>query len=217
MEQYLSWPEYYKERFPTKEAIADYLAIKRKTRDALFLAIKKHIGPPYKKLLEAGCGTSSASIILNQDGYTNTALDQDQEMLAIGKRLNQIMGTNVEYRTGDIFDLEFEDDEFDGIFSHGVIEHFNEDEVVQIVNEGIRVACKYILSFPTILNRSSELRGDENPWTYFHWKRTLEQSDGKIERVYSMYSKRPIREAINVAFNRRLTWTAPNLVFVISK
>ncbi len=182
-----------------------------------FLAIRKHVGSTNKKLLEAGCGTSSASIILSQDGHTNTALDQDQEMISIEERLNQMMGTDVEHQVGDIFNLEFETDEFDGIFSHGVIEHFDDESVIQIVNEGIRVACKYILSFPTVLNRSPELRGDENPWTYFHWEKTLEKSRGKIERVYSMYSKRPIREAINVAFNRRLTWTAPNLVFVISR
>jgi len=217
MEQLVSWSEYYKERFPTKEAIASYLVIKKQTRDALFLAIREHIGQTNKKLLEAGCGTSSASIILNQDGHMNLALDQDQKMITVGERLNQMMGTNVKYHIGDIFSLPFKDDEFDGIFSHGVIEHFDEEKIVQIVNEGIRVACKYILSFPTVFNKSPELRGDENPWTYFHWKKILEQSNGKIERIYSMYSKRPIREAINVILNRRLIWTAPNLIFVISK
>ena len=212
----ISWPEYYKECFINQEAAERYLQVKRETRDALFLAIKSNISPG-SHLLEAGCGTSTASVILNKDGYKNTAVDSDDQMLDIAKDLNKKMETGVHYEKSDIFSLNFPNDSFSGVFSHGVIEHFNEEKVIKIVNEGLRVAAFYILSFPTICNRSPDLRGDENPWTYFKWKNVLRESDVNIKRIYAMYSKRPIRESINVAFNRNLTWFAPNLVFVISR
>lgn len=210
------WPKYYERRVRLFGGPDGYREEKIRSRGYVLEAVEDFT-PKGGKVLEAGCGSSMLSIILNQRGFDTTCLDMDSSMLEVATSLNATFNTGVRYVRGDIFQPPFSERKFDVVFSHGVVEHFSEEEVIKLTNEALRVARVCVFSFPTICNRSNTLHGDENLWTYLKWKRTIEQSKGKVVRSYSAFSRRPIREYINVKLGRHLSLISPNVALVITE
>jgi SAM-dependent methyltransferase len=210
----LTWPEYYERRLSqtTPEA---YLQEKRLTRWATIAGVVDHTAVG-GRVLEAGCGTSVLSVELSRRGYFALAVDHDSDMLSIAVSLSSGLQTQVPYTQADIFNLPFKNNSIDTVFSHGVLEHFDEEGIANALLEGLRVADCYVISVPSLFNRARDLRGDENLWTVHHWRQAIALSGGRLKRVYAMYSKRPRRETINLLVGARLTWMAPNLVFVVT-
>src|ERR1044071_2103217 len=158
------WPVYYRRRLNDVD-LETYLSIKLKTRGTTIESVIEFTSPT-ARVLEAGCGTSVLSIILSRKGYSNYCLDFDPEMIEIARDLNTRARTSIYYSLGNLFDLPFEDKTFGTVFSHGVLEHFNDVEIALAIDEGLRVAQTYVFSIPTVFNRADDLHGDENPWSF---------------------------------------------------
>jgi SAM-dependent methyltransferase len=80
-------------------------------------------------ILEAGCGTGAQTVILakNNPGAKIISVDISPESLRAAINRVQTEGiTNVTFRTGDLFNLEFEPESFDHIFVCFVLEHLAE-------------------------------------------------------------------------------------------
>lgn len=209
-----TWQEYYKINL-ARTNIHDEIIRKRNTRADIIEAIIENT-KTNGRILEAGCGTSILSIILNKMGYKNYCIDNEYEMLEMAKKINKEAKTKVNYHFGSLYKIPFEDYAFDTIFSHGVLEHFNEKNIINAINEGLRVAKTYVISFPTIFSRGHPaLYGDENLWSYFHWKKIIESSRGYIDRAYSMYPKNTVMGSLNKMFNKRLYIISSEIGFVV--
>ncbi|GAK59302.1 membrane-associated protein [Candidatus Vecturithrix granuli] len=80
---------------------------------------------PRQKLLDGGCGDGRTLITFIQEfqiiGY---GLDISTEALIKAKKNYIKEGYNIYLQQGDIRDLPYENDSFDGVLSFGVIEHF---------------------------------------------------------------------------------------------
>lgn len=110
--------------------------------------LKKHLKKG-QKVLHAGCGSGKvdANIV---DYLTITALDISPPALEIYKSVNKNKAQVVE---GNIFSLPFENESFEGIYNLGVIEHFTEEEIVEILLEFKRVlkpGGKIVLFIPPV-------------------------------------------------------------------
>ncbi len=89
-------------------------------------------------LLHAGCGSGKVDTdVVNN--YQVTALDISYPALKIYDAVNQHKAKIVQ---ASIFEMPFEDESFDGIYNLGVIEHFTEEEIQQILTEFKRVLKK---------------------------------------------------------------------------
>lgn len=87
------------------------------------------------KLLHAGCGGGYADVCLY--GYAEVvALDNSPSAL---DRYKKNHGDKSKIILGDIFHLPFEERSFDGIYNQGVMEHFSEEEIREILSEFKRV------------------------------------------------------------------------------
>lgn len=108
--------------------------------------LKKHFTEG-QKVLHAGCG--SGQVDLDANNYLKVvALDISAKALEIYKQANP---NHFQVVKGTIFSLPFEDGSFDGIYNLGVMEHFTEDEIQQILAEFKRVIrkdCKIVLLWP---------------------------------------------------------------------
>ena len=85
--------------------------------------------PAGSKVLEAGCGVGAQTIILakNSPEAQFTSIDISPDSVDKAKELIKREGiTNVTFQTGDIFDLPFEENEFDHIFVCFVLEHLEQ-------------------------------------------------------------------------------------------
>lgn len=173
--------------------------------------------PTSGKIIETGCGTSALSVYLNLKGYENHCIDNNEKILEIAKLLNDKIKTKVKYKYGELKKIPYQNNSFDALFSQGVLEHIEEQEIPHIINEGLRVAKKYIFAIPTICDMSSCLRGDENLFTYWRWRKIISRANCKIITSEGYFPFHPTLQKINSIFKNKLVWIAPTLVFVIKR
>lgn len=96
---------------------------------------------PGRKLLEYGCGSAKVSQYMASKGYDCTMLDYSPAGLEIAQKTLHSMALKGQFVLGDINQLCFDDDQFDIVFSGGVLEFFNDvqtpmREVVRVLKPG---------------------------------------------------------------------------------
>ncbi|MBI4931870.1 MAG: class I SAM-dependent methyltransferase [Bacteroidetes bacterium] len=131
------WDIYWADKDKPGNAVYDFLAgIYRRliVKNILNHFIKKYFSKGIN-VLHAGCG--SGQVDADIAGYINiTALDISANALKIYKSIH---GTDCKTVQGNIFSLPFENDSFDGLYNLGVLEHFTQEEIKQILIECKRV------------------------------------------------------------------------------
>lgn len=95
-----------------------------------------------KTILEAGSGSGKATLLLG-DQYKKTLLDISTVALDYARHLTKKFNSKqVEFVEGNLFKIEFPSESFDFVWNLGVIEHYNEEEICEILSEMIRVTKK---------------------------------------------------------------------------
>jgi len=111
-----------------------------------------------KKILEAGCGSGYASLLLSQEGAYCTLMDSSELALEYSRNLLRKIGVNknkIEYALGSIEKIPFDDDSFDVAHNCGVIEHYNDEQIKKILFEMKRVTKRggqIIVVLPNLLS-----------------------------------------------------------------
>lgn len=100
-------------------------------------------------LLETGCGSGVLSAELAKAGRKAVICDFSQRILNGVKQLFSVSGlAEPEAHCVDITQsLPFTDNQFDVVWSSGVLEHWTDDEVLPIVKECARCARRCVISF----------------------------------------------------------------------
>ncbi|MDD5066391.1 MAG: class I SAM-dependent methyltransferase [bacterium] len=114
--------------------------------------IKKKFPIKGLKVLEVGAGSGATSLFLADNGAEVTALDYSEESINLMKK-NNINKSKIKLVHGDAFQMPFDNDQFDLVFSQGLIEHYRDPE--RIIKEKKRVTRKggYILiDVPQVYN-----------------------------------------------------------------
>lgn len=110
-----------------------------------------------KKILEAGCGSGYASILLAQEGAEITLSDNSKLALEYSKNLGKRVELNqkVKYVLADVKKLPFNKNTFDIVHNCGVIEHYEDQTILVILREMVRVVGKngqVIVVVPNLLS-----------------------------------------------------------------
>lgn len=155
---------------------------------------------PGKRILEIGPGTGLISVYFQQSGYDVTGLDSDEEIVSRCNVLNQWFGADCRFIHGDMFDMPFPEDSFDACFHQGLMEHFDEPDIVRALEMQLAVAQRVIFTVPTV-KWLGGTRGDERMWPGKHWLRILRRF--RVLDVFGgAYASRPAR-AVN-ALDRKV-------------
>lgn len=132
-----NWDDYWESQKGSGGLIYDAVAAfyrKFIIKRALNHFVRKH----FKRgshILHAGCGTGQVDKD-NCGDYSIIALDISLKALSIYKKINKDHGKLMH---GSIFHIPLPDASVDGIYNLGVMEHFNEHEIQQILKEFYRV------------------------------------------------------------------------------
>jgi 2-polyprenyl-3-methyl-5-hydroxy-6-metoxy-1,4-benzoquinol methylase len=92
-----------------------------------------------KSILDAGCGTGLNSLPLAAKGAEVTLLDIAPEALKIAEVYYNELNLEAHYVSGSIFEMPFDDGQFDLVWNTGVIEHFEPKDRKMAVSEMLRV------------------------------------------------------------------------------
>ncbi len=88
-----------------------------------------------EEVLHAGCGSGQVDVDI-RNRVSITALDISSDALSIYKKINK---NSCKIIHGDLFAIPLDDEFVDGIYNLGVMEHFTESEIQEILHEFYRV------------------------------------------------------------------------------
>ena len=98
-------------------------------------------------VIETGSGTGQLSGAIARNGRKTFLLDLSLKNLEFSRSVFKCAGIEGDFVQADILQrLPFRGGSFDCVFSHGVLEHFSEDEIGYIIKESARVAKSTVIS-----------------------------------------------------------------------
>ena len=213
------WFQIYQSQIKKQGEIA-FFNTKIREKFPLLASIQKYAGSD-KLLLEAGCGTSVVSIYLAKCGFKTVALDINDEMLGLAKKIASKFRLQypIHYVQGDLFNLPFHDKSFRIAHSHGVLEHFSDEIIIHLIQEQLRVAEIVIISVPSHFFRPKDaLLGDERFLPPDHWKWLISQSQADILEWFAFDYNQGIARIISTI--KRFLYSGgvpPYLTFVVKR
>jgi len=176
-----SWFEGFRQSMNTIFTKKDFNNYRRWVE--LELPIYKEFVKSNARILDIGCGLGCMAVPLSTLGYEITGIDNDPDVVKAAKQNAEKFGRKIEIIKADIFDIDklFQKDSFDACISGGVLEHFPEDEIRQIIDKQLKLAPIVIASMPIALknNVQEEYKNYDkrickdgiyrNMWTADHW------------------------------------------------
>jgi len=128
---------------------------------------------PGSKILEIGAGASHAlAALAGRIGCESYGVEPDMDGIEATRRLAEMESVSVMMIEGSGFDLPFDDDEFDFVYSQGLIEHFPEIDAQKLLaehNRVCRVGGRVIVSVPNLYNFPHTLRKEWLGRDYGYW------------------------------------------------
>lgn len=76
-----------------------------------------------ERVLDLGCGNGRHAMYFARQGIKASGIDISAQAIAWAKEWAQSEGLDADFRVGDITNLPYEDDTFDAVVTHGVLDH----------------------------------------------------------------------------------------------
>ena len=213
------WAEIYQKDIDKKGGNLPYILNKINKKKKLINLVKKYSD---KNIIECGSGTSVVSIYLATLGYNVTAIDIEDNVIKLAKSLAKDYykavdnyNSQINFVKKSIFDLGYEKDSFDVAFSNGVLEHFSDDEIIQIIKQQLYVAKTVIVGIPTKYFDSSEAKyGNERVLELSYWRYLIKKAGGSIIEEIGMDRESFLKRLFNY---KKYFRPKPYHLFVIKK
>ena len=213
------WGELYQKDVDKKGGNLPYVLGKINKKKKLINLIKKYAD---KSVIECGSGTSVVSVYLASLGYETTAVDIEDDVIRLSKQLAKAYYNTLEdcnpklnFEKKSIFKLGYPRDSFDVAFSNGVLEHFTDDEIIEIIKQQLFTAKITIVGIPTKYFSSKEAKyGNERVLELSYWRRLIKKSGGTIIEEVGM-DREPLSKRL-VNFKKYFK-PKPYHLFVVKK
>jgi len=212
------WSTIYSNKIKERGGAEEYLNYKVKEKEIFINKIISYC-KPYKNILEAGCGTGVLSIYLANKGFDVTAVDNDQKMLNIANKICMKYHKKPHFIRQDINNLNYSRNYFGVVFSHGVLEHFSDSQIVYLLKEQLRISHTLIFSIPTNYLDESKDRyyGNERFLSFKKWKSLILETPSKIVEVFGFHYIMGWRKYWDTIVRMKMFGPPPYLTFVLKK
>lgn len=171
------YDDYIKAGFRSWE---EYFSTKMKLKRPFLEMIHKYANKE-RPILECGAGTGKFAAYLASLGFKSYAMDLETAMVeqarALSEKISPMNPVNV-YQ-GDIREIPFEKKFFSLTHSSGVLEHYSNDEIIEIINEQLRVADFMVFSVPSPYFEKKML-GNERFMSRNEWRNIIKMSNATI-------------------------------------
>lgn len=160
-----SWADYYEAPYTLPEIY------RHLSNMGLFIdKCTRHF--PGKRILEIGTGTGLMCVYFSQMGYRMCGLDYDYGIVAKNQHLKKTFNAELQFMQGDMFDLPFAPGAFDACYHQGLMEHFDEPDILRALEHQTSVCKRVIFTVPT-RHWKGGVRGDERMWNGTYWRELL--------------------------------------------
>jgi len=201
--------EYYNSEIKKYGGVKNYVTGKSKEKKPLLDRIMKY-SKNNKTILEAGCGSAANSIFLANNQRKVTCLDKDNKMLELAKKNSKNFYNKPLFMNKNISELENKDGNFDVSFSHGVLEHYRDKEIINLINKQLKVAKHIIISIPSNFFRQEQaINGDERFMSKNKWKQLIRKTNGTLAEDFAYFYD---SDELKIVFLRNLAKLSFNLL-----
>lgn len=212
------WSSIYLNNIKKLGGSKKYLDYKIKEKTLLIDKIIKYC-KPYKNILEAGCGTGVISTYLANKGFIVTSVDNEQDMLNIARKISKIYNKNPVFIKQDINKLNYPRNHFGVVFSHGVLEHFNDDQIVFLLKQQLKISHTLIFSIPTnyLDEKKDRYYGNERFLNRTKWEDLIAKTQSKTLEVFGFHYIMGWRKYLDIIKRGKIFGPPPYLTFVLRK
>ena len=214
-----SWALIYKKDILKKCGNVPYIINKISKKKKLIDLVQKYSNN--KKIIECGSGTSVLSIYLSSLGYNVKCIDIEDDVIKLSRELSNDYFKyinkkgKIEFKKQSIFHLKYKRDEFDVAFSNGVLEHFNDEEIINTLKQQLYISKTLIVGIPTKYFESKEAKyGNERVLPLSYWRKLIIDSGGKIIEEKGMHRESFKKRVLNY---KKYFKPRPYHLFVVKK
>jgi len=180
----MSFANYYRKEIMRYGGAEEYVLAKASEKKALLKRVMKYAKT--KRILEAGCGSSSNSIYLSNNGYEVTAADKDYEIILLAKEISKSFNKKPFFLVSRIENIKKQP--YSVIFSHGVLEHFSNEGIIRLINKELNLGDYVVFSVPSnFFKPSQSINGDERFMSESEWVSILSKTNGAIIEKFSYF------------------------------
>ncbi len=116
----------------------------------------------------------------------------------------------------NLTNLKFDYKYFDVTFSNGVLEHFSDKEIVDIINQELRISKIVVASVPSdYFSDKDKIYGNERFLNYSYWINLINNTTGVIIQSFGFDFRKKWEKIFYYAFKPKLIKKAPFIGFVI--
>lgn len=147
--------------------------------ELLYGTIQREFPPP-ARILDVGCGPGWSDLYLASVGYEVTGVDNEPRLVAVACDLTERLRVPANFEQGDAFNLTPFYDQYDLVYSCGVLEHFDREITIQLLQEQARCAPRVLIQIPT---RYTALTGevtDERIYTVGELKEIVQEAGLRV-------------------------------------
>lgn len=182
----LLYKKYINEEY---ESFDKYFKVKMKLKRNFLKQVIKYSNNG-KPILECGCGTGKATVYLASKGIKSYGMDLEETMINQTEELSKrIVPDNlVKTVLGNIKSIPFDEKFFSVTHSSGVLEHYSDEEIIEFINEQLRVSDVCIFSVPTKYF-DKKMLGNERFMTRKEWINIIDKSNAKIVKKFGYHYK----------------------------
>lgn len=182
------WSEIYSRQIEKAGSIAAFSSQRIGYKAPLLEVVERY--SPNRVTLEIGCGSGLTTSHLALRGYDASGIDSDLDMIHFAQQLSSQMGSLARFWLDDLKTLEGARNAFDVIYSHGVMEHFSDKEIVAIVDRHLVAASHVIISIPSDhFNEVDRIYGDERFMNVAQWRDIIACSNGEVVEEFCFDSE----------------------------
>lgn len=172
----MKWRNYYKSPLTVSTLLGNLYG----QRD--FLSAIHSLSP--KTVLEVGTGSGGMAIFLSWLGMRVTSIDIDQQILSQAEEAQTALGGSAKFEMADGFNLPYGANQFDLAVHQGLLEHFSDAEIRQLLDQQLACCRQVMFSVPNNLYMRKDF-GNERLMPKARWEEILSPYKILLSKTYS--------------------------------
>ncbi|MBL8482421.1 MAG: class I SAM-dependent methyltransferase [Rhodocyclaceae bacterium] len=116
--------------------------------ETLYGMIARHCAPP-ARILDVGCGPGWSDLYLSALGYQVVGIDNEPRLVDLANRQSRMLGCGTRFEVAEAADLSRHYGRYDLAYSCGVLEHFDREITVRLLQEQAKCARQVLIQVPT--------------------------------------------------------------------
>jgi SAM-dependent methyltransferase len=136
--------------------------------------------PVPARILDVGCGPGWSDLYFASAGYEVTGVDSEPRLIEQARSLSERLQVPSQFALADAFDLREYYDRFDLVYSCGVLEHFDREVTVKLLQEQAKCAPRVLIQIPTRFTAYTGEITDERIYTIRELRKIVEDAGLRV-------------------------------------